>query len=100
MTAPTARPADLMRQAAREESIETLRQLGGIAALHGWRQQPTFTYSICWCTNGQHDGNPIIQREPACDENDVKRLALMYPNAHPIAVPQFLAIGSPIEVTA
>ena len=95
-----ARPADLMRQAAREESTETLRQLGGVASLHGWRQQPTFTYSICWCESGQHDGNPIMQREPALDEADAKRLARMYIDAHPIAVPQFLAIGSPIEVTA
>lgn len=97
MTADTARPADLMRQAAREESTETLRQLGGIAALHGFTFHAATVWFVCWCANGLHDGNRVIQRGPARDEADARR---WQGPGHVIAEDTVTMTGPACEVTA
>lgn len=94
----TARPADLMRQAAREESTETLRQLGGIAALHGFTFRAATTWSVCYCKNGLHDGDRIVQRYEARDMADALRW--LRPPGHVIAEDTVTMTGPACEVTA
>lgn len=77
MTTDTARPADLMRQAAREESTETLRQLGGVAALHGWRMDEQTRWWSCTCADGTHAASRWADRSTAWDEADAHRIADM-----------------------
>ena len=49
--------------------------IAGICTEHEMSWQQTAHWTVCMCTDGQHAGNPILDRIPADDEAMARRIA-------------------------